>query len=120
MFDPGQMSLLEDFGMRYLRGDLPPWWYAVWPLVQVVGLYKSEEQVSIRPIGIRNPLQKTFCGEVVLEAKEDFRAVLEPQQLGFAQGGAGKLVHATRMLLESNETNDAKNAYNENARASAV
>ena len=21
-----QMSLLEDFGMRYLNGQLPPWW----------------------------------------------------------------------------------------------
>ena len=65
----------------------------------MVGLYKSEEQVAIRPIGIRNPLQKVFCGEVVLEAKEDFRAVLEPQQFGFSPGGATKLVHATRMLL---------------------
>ena len=79
----------------------------------MVGLYKTEDQVSIRPIGIRNPLQKAFCGEVVLEAKQDFRAVLEPQQLVFSPGGAAKLVHATRMLLEANRTfccatNDAK------------
>ena len=93
------MALLADFGRRYLRGDLPPWWYAVWPSVQVVGLYKTEDRVSIRPIGIRNPLQKIFCGEVIAGAKEDFRAVLEPQQLGFSAGGAAKLVHATRMLL---------------------
>ena len=31
VFEPGQMALLEDFGLRYLRGDLPAWWYAVWP-----------------------------------------------------------------------------------------
>ena len=24
------MTKLEDFGMRYLAGKLPPWWYRVW------------------------------------------------------------------------------------------
>ena len=55
-------------------------------------------------MSIRNPLKKVFCVEVVLEAKEDFKAVLEPQLLGFSPGAATKLVHTTRMLLESNRT----------------
>ena len=42
VLEPGQMLLLERFSMRHLRGELPAWWYTVWPTVQVVGLYKTQ------------------------------------------------------------------------------
>ena len=30
LMDANQMAQLEDFGLRYVRGDLPHWFYAVW------------------------------------------------------------------------------------------
>ena len=111
--------------MRHLRGELPAWWYTVWPSVQTVGLYKTAEQTTIRPLGIRNPLLKAFHREVINCSREEFLSFLEPQQLGMSLGGASKLIHSIRMLLEANPTfvcatNDCRNAFNENARAAAV
>ena len=125
VLSPGQMSALEDFGMQHLRGNLPAWWYTVWPSVQTVGLYKTAEQDSIRPLGIRNPLLKSFHREVINGSKGELLAFLEPQQLGMSKGGAAKLIHSVRMILEENPdfvcaTNDCRNAFNESARAAAV
>ena len=35
---PDQMLLLEAFGLKYLSGDLPTWFYSVWPSVQTVAV----------------------------------------------------------------------------------
>ena len=71
VMEPAQMSYLEDFGMRYLRGELPPWFYTVWLTVQTVPLYKTAEKNTVRPIGIRNPLVKTLHREVVAANKSE-------------------------------------------------
>ena len=34
-----EMELLEEFGMRYLNGELPTWFYPVWLTVQTVPLF---------------------------------------------------------------------------------
>ena len=119
------MNSLEDFGMRYLRGELPPWFYTVWLTVQTVPLYKTEERDTIRPIGIRNPLVKALHREVVSSNKSDLLDYLEPVQLGMSEGGASKLVHSIRMLLEENPNfvlvkSDVKNGFNEAARSAMV
>ena len=111
--------------MRHLRGELTAWWYTVWPSIQTVGLYKTAEQTTIRPLGIRNPLLKALHREVINSSREELLSFLEPQQLGMSLGGASKLVHSIRMLLEANPTfvcatNDCRNAFNENTRAAAV
>ena len=125
IMDPTQMSLLEDFGMRYLRGDLPAWFYKVWLSVQSVPLFKDIQQEAIRPIGIRNPLLKSFHREAVSANKHELIEYLEPQQIGMSEGGAARLVHGVRMLLEENPNficvkNDVKNAFNESARNATV
>ena len=125
VMEPAQMHLLEDFGMRYLRGELPPWFYTVWLTVQTVPLYKTIERNTIRPIGIRNPLVKTLHREVVSSNKSDLLDYLEPVQLGMSEGGASKLVHSIRMLLEENPDfvlvkSDVKNGFNEAARSAMV
>ena len=125
VMDPTQMSLLEDFGMRYLSGDLPAWFYKVWLSVQSVPLFKDILQEAIRPIGIRNPLLKTYHREAISSSKPELIEFLEPQQIGMSEGGAARLVHGVRMLLEENPNficvkNDVKNAFNESARSATV
>ena len=112
-FSEAQMLDLENFAMRHGNGELPGWWYSVWPSVQTVALYKDEEQDKIRPLGIRNPLIKAIHQEVINGSKEKLVNFLEPQQLGMSQGEAAKLVHAVRMLAESRNdfivpTNDCR------------
>ena len=55
-----QMELLESFGMKYLCGELPTWFYVVWLTVMTVRLFKSEKQEAVRPLGVRNPLVRDF------------------------------------------------------------
>ena len=57
---PDQMLLLEAFGLKYLGGDLPTWFYSVWPSVQTVTPFKTCMRDTIRHIGIRNPLVKAL------------------------------------------------------------
>ena len=59
------MKLLEEWGMAYVRGSLPPWFYRVALSVQTVALYKTEEQETVRPLGLRHPLIKLHHKEVV-------------------------------------------------------
>ena len=125
VLEPGHMTLLQEFGLRHLQGELPAWWYTVWPTVQVVGFYKTEKQDTIRPLGIRNPLLKVLHSQVKVQNLIDLRSFLEPQHIGLSLRGADKLIHLITVLLEEFPnfvfaTKDCRNAYNESARASAL
>ena len=61
LMEADQMSKLEDFGLRYARGDLPHWFYAVWLSVCTVPIFKTAERDSIRPLGIRNVALRIAC-----------------------------------------------------------
>ena len=50
MMNGEQMELLESFGMRYLCGELPAWFYKVWLTVMTVPLFKNSEQEAVQPI----------------------------------------------------------------------
>ena len=120
--DDEEIGLLEDFGMRYLNGELPVWFYPVWLTVQTVPLFKSEQQNTLRPVGVRNPLLKIWHREVVLQNKQELKAFLEPQQIASTEAGAAKLVMSVRSMIEMNRDwivlkLDLFNAFNENARA---
>ena len=120
-----EMILLEELGMHYLRGDLPHWFYCVWLTVQTVPLFKTSEQSTVRPLGLRNPLLKVFHRLVVRENREEVVTYLEPQQLGMSVGGAQKLVFSARGLLNSRRDFvgvkiDFRNAYNELARRATI
>ena len=93
------MSLLEEFGLLYLSGSLPHWWYRVWGCVTTVPLYKTLEMDAVRPVGVRNPLIRTLHSRVIRDNRATFAAVLEPQQLALSLAGGHKLVHQVRSHL---------------------
>ena len=130
------MSLLEDWGMRYLQGELPPWFSKVWLSVETVPLYKTEEREGVRPIGMRNPLAKLLHMIVIKQNEAELIKFFEPQQIVMSKGGASKLVHSVRLMMEEEQLRreqgevveeelvtckiDISNAFNYCSRASIV
>ena len=117
-----QMNRLEHFGMRYLTGQLPPWWYKVWLSLTTVALFKTCDQDAVRPVGIEPCLARSFHKMVNRENKQVLVSFLEPQQLALSVAGGAKLVHSVRMLSEANPTfvavkTDISNAFNSVSRA---
>ena len=94
------MRLLEDWGRRFLHGELPSWFYVVWLSIQTVPLYKTTTRDTVRPIGMRNPLSKLLNSLMIRENKGELVDFLEPQQLAMSQAGSAKLVHCVRMMAE--------------------
>ena len=45
-----EMTLLHEFGIAYVSGDLPPWFYRLWLTLQTVAPYKNEEKSDVRPL----------------------------------------------------------------------
>ena len=119
------MELLESFGMRYLEGSLPSWFYRVAQTVTTVPIYKNSQKESVRPLGIKNQMIRVFHQEVVRQNKQQLTEYLEPQQLALSEAGGGKLVHSVRMLMEERRDYvvvkvDMRNAFNEVSRASII
>ena len=96
-----QMRLLENWGIRFLQGDMPGWFYVVWLSIQTVPLYKTSTLDAVRPIGMRNPLSKLLNGLMIGESKQDLVDYFEPQQIAMSQAGSAKLVHCLRLLAEN-------------------
>ena len=126
-WDDNDFCVMEEFSIKYLNGNLPPWFYKVWGSVSTVPLFKSSDQdpSQVRPVGIKNSFVRTLHKEVVKDNRPALREYLEPQQLALAPGGAAKLVHTVRMTLEENQDFvcvclDMKNAHNEVSRKSVV
>ena len=120
-----QMNLLEGFGLRYVRGELPEWFSICWLTVQTIALYKSRERSAVRPIGIRNPLAKSFHRQVIQQNKPDIVEYLEPQQLSGSKGCAAKLVFSVRGLSEVRRDFvvvklDLRNAFNQISRTAII
>ena len=83
------------------------------------------EQDSVRPLGLKHPLTKTWHRMVIGQNKGELKTYLEPQQIALSPAGAAKLVMAVRMQLEVRRDFicfklDLKNAYNEISRASII
>ena len=93
-----QMNLLEQFGMRYLSGNLPPWWYKVWLSLTTVALYKTSEQKTVRPVGIEPCLVSTLHKIVTRQKQPALVKYFEPQQVVVSVAGGAKLVNCVRML----------------------
>ena len=125
LLEDEQMRLLQDFGLRYLHGELQAWFYTVWLTVQTVPLFKTKARNTVRPIGVRNPLPKLFHQESIKQNRGELRQALEPQQLAMSPAGAAKLVHTVRMMVEQNPDMcavkiDVKNAFNQVHRESII
>ena len=119
------MVLLEEFGMAYLQGDLPKWFYPIWLTVQTVPIFKTSGRCAVRPLGLRTPLLKVFHKQVVSQNIIEVKEFLEPQQLGMSIAGAQKLVFSVRGLLNSKQDFvcvkvDMRNAYNEQSRRACI
>ena len=120
-----EVEVLERFGMAYVSGDLPAWFYRLWLSLQTVPLYKTAQQVDMRPLGVRHSLTRVIHREVVSQNKQEVREFLEPQQLGQSQAGAAKLIHSIRGLLSQHPdwvciAADIKNCYNEFSRRAVL
>ena len=120
-------KFLEHFGLQYLNGKFPPWFFKVYSSVSMVPFSKSEERdpAKVRPVGIKNTLFRLLHKVVIGANKAAFRDCLEPQQLALAPGGAAKLVNSVRMLLEARSdfvciSLDMKNAHNEVSQKSVI
>ena len=118
------MNLLESFAMRYVKGELPGWFYVVFPSCQTVPLYKNDQH-QLRPLGIKNPLVRSIHKEVIKYNKPELVRFLEPQQLALSTAGASKLVNSVRLMLEANPDFvavqiDLKNAFNACSRSALV
>ena len=119
------MVILEEFGMSYLQGDLPKWFYPLWLSVQTVPIFKNSGRCAVRPLGLRTPLLKVFHKQVVSQNLPEVKAYLEPVQLGMSRGGAQKLVFSIRALLNARPDFicvkiDCRNAYNEQSRRACI
>ena len=119
------MLVLEEFGLAYLQGDLPKWFYPIWLTVQTVPIFKTSGRCAVRPLGLRTPLLKVFHKQVVVQNITEVKEYLEPQQLGMSISGAQKLIFSVRSLLNSKRDFvcvkvDMRNAYNEQSRRACI
>ena len=121
------MLRLQELGMKYVRGSLPSWFYVCWLSVQTVPLFKTKEQTSVRPLGLRNPLLKCWHKMVSRQNRSIIRDFVEPQQVVLSQGGAALLITSVRESLELHFDEewvcvklDIQNAFNEVYRAETV
>ena len=124
-FSAEDLAMLQKFGLAYMSGVLPSWFYRLWLSLQTVALFKNENRQDIRPLGLRNSLIKLFHKEVAQQCKPEIIEFLEPQQLGQSQAGAAKLVHSVRGLLHHRKDFvcikiDLKNAFNEISRSAII
>ena len=100
VLDANGMTLLEDFGLRYLQGDMPAWFYSVFLSSQAVALYKTEEKTAVRPIGVRHMLVRVLHREVIKQNKAEIISYLEPEQLAMSTAGCHKVLFVVRTPLE--------------------
>ena len=88
----GEVALLESFSLRYLNGELPPWWYRVWGSVSTIPLFKTLEQDTskVRPLGIKCSLPRVLHKRVVQANRGALCDFLEPEQLALSPAGSPK------------------------------
>ena len=117
------IDMLEAFSLKYLNGELPPWFNKVWNSVTTVPLFKPDG--NIRPVGVKPSFIRTLHKRVVRGNRGVLIDYLEPQQMAVSQAGGAKLVHSVRMMLEHRRDFvavklDIRNAHNEVSRASIL
>ena len=90
-------------------------------------LFKTSQREAdkLRPVGVKNPLVRTFNRQAARQNRPVLQRHLEPQQLALSPAGGHKLVHMVRMCLEKNPDwvcvkLDVQNAHNSISRAAVV
>ena len=127
VWEPQDLALLEEFGLQYLNGNLPPFFYKVWGSVSTTPLFKNQNQDpgQLRPVGVKSSLIRDFHKQVAAKNRGPLNDFLEPQQLALSKAGGCKLVHQVRMLSEKRRDFivvklDMRNAHNEVSRAAVI
>ena len=121
------MDRLEKFGLCYLNGMLPPWFYRVYGAVTTVPLFKTSQKLDskLRPVGVMPSFVRTVQQFAARDNRQTLESYLEPQQLALSPAGAHKLVHMVRMALEANRDwvcvkFDVSNAHSSVSRAAVL
>ena len=122
------MQLLETFSLRLLNAELPPWFQTVWGSVTTIPLFKTEQQESLRPVGVKASLSRLIENRVVTANRDPLTTYLEPEQVALTRAGGFILVHSVRMLTEEMRGKpghvtvklDIANAHNSSSRAATV
>ena len=122
-----EMGRLKEFGLLYLNGSLPPWFYRVWGTVTTVPLYKTRnrEEDKLRPVGVAPSMVRVLDKFAASQNRQVLQDYLEPQQLALSPAGGHKLVHIVRMAMEAHPDwvclkLDVENAHNSVARTSVI
>ena len=90
---------MEEFGMEYLNGLHPSWFHRVWGTVTTIPLEQQPQDGGSE--GIASPTAPQDCCAATHNMAV-LQEYLEPHQLCMTLGGAHKLVHCVRMLMEVN------------------
>ena len=124
VWDDHKFEVLETFSLKYVNGELTPWFYKVWGSVSTFPLFKNSLRDTLRPVGVKSSLVRTIH-KVVKKNRSPLTEFLEPEQLALSQAGGAKLVHQVRMMSEKNPNMvvvkvDMRNAHNEVSRAAVL
>ena len=83
----GQQSCLESFCLRYVNGNLAPWFYKVWGSVSKFPLFKNTMRDTLRPVGVKSSLICIIHKRVVVKNRAPLTEFLEPDQLALTKPG---------------------------------
>ena len=125
VWEDDKIACLETFSLRYVNGDLSPWFYKVWGSVSTFPLFKNSLRDALRPVGVKSSLIRSIHKKVVVKNRGALTEFLEPEQLALSKAGGAKLVHQVRMMSEENPDMvvvkvDMRNAHNEVSRAAVL
>ena len=125
VWEDDKLGYLETFSLKYVNGELLPWFYKVWGSVSTFPLFKNSARDALRPVGVKSSLVRSIHKKVVVKNRALLTEFLEPEQLALSKAGGAKLVHQVRMMAEQNPDMvivkvDMKNAHNEVSRASVL
>ena len=81
VWDARKVVCLEAFSLRYVNGDLSPWFYKVWGSVSTFPPFKNSLRDTLRPVGVKSSLVRNIHKKVVLKNRGPLTEFLEPEQL---------------------------------------
>ena len=65
VWDDHKFGGLETFCLRYVNGELKPWFYKVWGSVSTFPLFKNSLRDTLRPVGVKCSLVRNIHKMVV-------------------------------------------------------
>ena len=77
VWEEPQLWLLETLSLRYLNGELTPWFYKVWGSVSTFPLFKNILRDALRPVGVKSSLIRSLHKQVVTKNRGNFDQCLD-------------------------------------------